>query len=210
WTPRQDITLRIASSLRAIADDADGGNAEAFATVDDSQRAYVVVNPNDLDGSCRALDAAFMSGQAVGAKLHCSYTGQPTASEACMALLREVARRGYPLKIHVDGAAWDQALACIAVEYPAWNVIVAHAGPGTPSRSAARLVERTSNVYVELSTSFPDLPITRELVQRVGQHRLLFGSDAPLLDPDYVLGIYADAGANMRCTSGVARQVFSL
>jgi len=29
-------------------------------------------------------------------------------------------------------------------------------------RGAARLVERTDNVYVELSTSFPDLTVVRE------------------------------------------------
>jgi len=210
WRPRPDIKLRIASSLQAITDDAQAGNAEAFAAVDDAQRAYVVVNPNDLDGSCRAMDAAYKHDRAVGAKLHCSYSGQPTASRECMALMREVARRGHPLKIHVDGAQWDGALACIAAEYPAWRLIVAHAGPGAPSRSTATLVEHTSNVYVELSTSFPDLPVARDVVRRVGSERLLFGSDAPLLDPDYVLGIYADAGAQLRCTTEVARQVFSL
>ena len=210
WQPHPAIEVRIASSLRAIADDADDGNAEAFAAVNETQRAYVVVNPNDLDGSCAAMDAAYTQDQAVGAKLHCSYTGQPTASPACVALLREVARRGQPLKIHVDGPDWDDALASVATEYPRWPVIVAHAGPGAPARAAAGLVERTPNVYVELSTSYPDLPIARELVRRVGQGRLLFGSDAPLLDPDYVLGIYADTHAQLGCTSDVARRVFSL
>ena len=88
---------------------------------------------------------------------------------------------------------------------------MAHAGPGSPSREAARLIESTPNVYVELSTSFPDLPVVREVVAAAAERgRLLFGSDAPLLDPAYVLGVYADAGADLSATSDVAREVFGL
>jgi predicted TIM-barrel fold metal-dependent hydrolase len=143
---------------------------------------------------------------AVGAKLHCSYSGQPTASRTCATLMREVARRGRPLKIHVDGAGWEDALASVAADYPKWKVIVAHAGPGSPARASACLGD---NVYLELSTSFPDLPVVRDVVRRVGPERLLFGSDAPLLEPAYVLGIYADAGADLVRTVDVAREVFA-
>jgi predicted TIM-barrel fold metal-dependent hydrolase len=122
--------------------------------------------------------------------------------------LHEVARRGRPLLVHVDGNDWDSALCEVARAHPHWNIIIAHAGPGTPVRESASLVERTDNVYVELSTSFPDLPVIRDLVQRVGPDRLLFGSDAPLLDAAYALGVYADAGADLAATTRVAREVF--
>ena len=98
----------------------------------------------------------------------------------------------------------------MAADYPAWKLIVAHAGPGSPSRAAASLVRRTPNVFVELSTSFPDLPVARDVVRRVGPNRPLFGSDAPLLDPAYVQGIYADAGADLAATIDVAKQVFDV
>jgi predicted TIM-barrel fold metal-dependent hydrolase len=65
-------------------------------------------------------------------------------------------------------------------------------------------------VYVELSTSFADMQVVREVVRAAGTERLLFGSDAPLLDPAYVQGIYADAGADVLQTMGVAREVFGL
>ncbi len=207
---RLGIVKSIASSLRAIADDLSAGNSEAFNATGDALLAYVVVNPNDLDSSCHAMDDAYRHDAAVGAKLHCGWSGQATASRACVAMLREVARRGRPLKIHVDGPDWDEALACLVADYPAWKLIVAHAGPGTPSREGAGLVERTRNVYVELSTSFPDLPVAREIVRRVGPDRLLFGSDAPLLEPAYVQGIYADADADLAATIDVARQVFHI
>jgi predicted TIM-barrel fold metal-dependent hydrolase len=207
---RHGIVKSIASSLRAIADDVLAGNSEAFRASGDALLAYIVVNPNDLDTSCHAMDDAYGRDAAVGAKLHCGWSGQATASRACLAMVREVARRGRPLKIHVDGPDWDEALACVAADHPSWKLIVAHAGPGSPSREAASLVERTPNVYVELSTSFPDLPVARDVVRRVRADRLLFGSDAPLLDPAYVQGIYADAGADLALTTDVARHVFDV
>ena len=210
---RCGIVQTLASSLRAIADDVSIGNAEAFAaahTSGDRLLAYVVVNPNDLDGSCASMDQAYARDQAIGAKLHCQWSGQPTASTACVRLLREVAQRGRPLKIHVDGPDWDEALACVADDYPDWKLIVAHGGPGAPCLPGAELVRRSRNVYLELSSSFADLPTTRQVVRTVGAERLLFGSDAPLLDPAYVLGVYADAGADLACTPQVAREVFDL
>jgi uncharacterized protein len=210
---RHGIAQTLASSLRAIADDVSAGNDEAFSAAQssgDHLLAYVVVNPNDLDGSCASMDQAYTRDQAIGAKLHCQWTGQPTASSACARLLREVARRGRPLKIHVEGAAWDEALACVADEFPNWKLIVAHGGPGTPTVQGAELVGRTRNVYLELSSSFAALPVARQVVGAVGPERLLFGSDAPLLDPAYVLGLYADAGADLARTREAAREVFDL
>ncbi len=209
---RYGIQRSIASSLRAIVDDTCAGNAEMLAAcgeAGEALRGYLVVNPNDLESSCRDLDAASRMDMVVGAKLHSSWSGTPTASSRSVRLLREVARRGRPLKIHVDGPEWDVALHEVATNFPNWKVIVAHAGPGTPSRLAARLVASTPNVYVELSTSFPELPIVREVVQVAQERgRLLFGSDAPLLDPAYVTGIYADAGATLHQTRDAAREVF--
>jgi predicted TIM-barrel fold metal-dependent hydrolase len=209
---RHGIERSMASSLRAIVDDVCEGNAEMLAACEaagDALRGYVVVDPNDLHGGCREMDAAYDSDVVVGAKVHCSWGGVPTASRKCLALLREVARRGRPLKIHVDGADWETALHEIAVEFPNWKVIVAHAGPGTPVREAVTLIESTPNVYVELSTSFPDLPVVRDVVATAQSHgRLLFGTDAPLLDPAYVSGVYADAGADLRATTDVANEVF--
>ena len=207
---RQSGVQRIvASSLRAIVDDASIGNVEAF-NAGAGIAAYVVVNPNDPDGSCRAMDDAFGRDLAVGVKLHCSWSGQSTTSRSTLALVREIAKRGRPLEIHVDGPDWDAALATVANEFPDWKMIVAHAGPGTPSREAACLVSRTNNVFVELATTFPDLAVIREVVARVGPGRLLFGTDAPLIDPAYMLGIYADAGVDLPSTSGLAREVFGL
>jgi uncharacterized protein len=209
-TRQHGIVRSVASSLRAIADDLDAGNAECYAAANKALFAYVVVDPRQLDRCCAAMDAAYARDLAVGAKIHCGWSHSPTASRACMDLLREVARRGRPLLIHVDGPDWSDALGEVAGAFSSWKVVVAHAGPGTPVRETAELIGRTSNIYAELATSFPDREAVREVVRRIGPERLLFGSDAPLLEPAYVQGIYADACADMACTAALAREVFDL
>lgn len=210
---RHGITRTVASSIDAIQNATEPGNREAFATASASGGAllaYVVVNPHDLEGSCRAMDQAYRSGAAVGAKVHCQISRQPTAGAPMRALLREIARRERPCLIHVDGPDWAEALVATARDFPGWRVIVAHGGPGTASLEGARAVEQTSNIYYELSTTFPCLPLIREALRRVGPARLLFGSDAPLIDPGWVLGIYQDGGADLGQLTAVAREVFDL
>jgi predicted TIM-barrel fold metal-dependent hydrolase len=202
------IVRSVASSLRAIVDDAEAGNAEGFAVANDALLTYVVLDPRDVEGSCAAMDAAYARDLVVGAKIHCSWSQSPTASRASVDLLREVARRGRPLLIHVDGPDWPDALADVAHDFRDWKLIVAHAGPGTPVLETADLIGRTSNVYAELATSFPDRNVIRQVVRRIGPERLLFGSDAPLIDPAYVHGIYADAQADWTSTAQLAREVF--
>jgi predicted TIM-barrel fold metal-dependent hydrolase len=207
---KNGITRSMTSSLRAIADDVDAGNAECFAAASDSLHPYVVLDPRDIEASCAAMDDAYRRDVAVGAKIHCGWSRTHTATRKCINLVREVARRGRPLLIHVDGPEWSSGLLDVALEWPNWKLIVAHAGPGTPVLDTACLVERTSNVYAELCTSFPDRAIVCDVVQRIGPERLLFGSDAPLLDPGYVQGIYADAQADLACTASLALEVFGL
>jgi predicted TIM-barrel fold metal-dependent hydrolase len=210
---RLGVSLTVASSSRAIFYDLEQGNREALETAEhrtEALRTYVVVNPNDLEGSCQAMDSAYRRDVVVGAKLHCQWSGSVTASNATRELLREVARRGRPLKIHNDGPAWAETLMEFARAFPDWSVIIAHAGLGTPSVDAARAVEQTDNIYLELATSFPNLPVVREVVRRAGSDRLLFGSDAPLIDQAYVLGIYADSGADLKRTTVNAKRIFGL
>jgi predicted TIM-barrel fold metal-dependent hydrolase len=210
---RLGVSRTIASSSRAIFHDLEQGNREALDTAEDrtaALRAYVVVNPNDLAGSCQAMDIAYRRDVVVGAKLHCQWSQSVTASNATRELLREVARRGRPLKIHNDGPGWSETLVEFARAFPDWSIIIAHAGLGTPSIEAAQAVEQTDNIYLELATSFPDLPVVRDVVRRAGADRLLFGSDAPLIDQAYALGIYADAAADLERTTRNAELVFDL
>jgi predicted TIM-barrel fold metal-dependent hydrolase len=127
-------------------------------------------------------------------KVHGEWSGTPTASKAMTDTFELLARFGRPVKIHNAGAGWDEALATIARRHPRLPIVIAHAGLGTPSVEGARLAASNDNIYLELSSSFAHLPTVREAVSIAGPARLLWGSDAPLLEPAFVLGTYLDAG----------------
>jgi len=171
------------------------GNARTAAACSGcGQLGYLVADPNDLELTRDQLSRWGTSPGIVGVKVHAEYARQPTRSPAMRDLFRLLASHGRPVKIHNDGEHWADALLEIAREHPKLPIIVAHGGPGCPSLAGARLAAAAENVYWELPSSFALLEVVRQAVQEAGTERLLFGSDAPLLDPAYVLGIYADAG----------------
>ncbi len=188
----------VASSAIAIFGDPERGNAQAaLAAAEGETRgsfAYVVVDPADVAFSETQLRRYLDAPGFRGVKVHGEWSGVPTASRAMTDLFDLLARFGRPVKIHNTGVGWDTALGEIAASHPELPIIIAHGGLGTPSVEGARLAATHDNVYVEWSSSFADLRVVRAAVAIVPPERLLWGSDAPLLDPSFVLGTYADAG----------------
>ncbi len=194
---RQNSTrYAIASSVLAIEADSEAGNRQL---VEGCRRlpnrlGYLYADPDDLaateDQFRRWGDAPGI----VGAKISCETSERITGSRQVWELFDLLARFGKPVKIHNDGTDWDQALLRIARRHPRLAIIVAHGGLGFPDLPAARLAASVDNVFVEMSSSFAQIPIVRELVKRIPPEKLMFGTDAPLLDPGFVLGMYQDAG----------------
>ena len=136
----------------------------------------------------------------------------PTADPRTADLFAILADHGRPVKIHNEGADWDAALGAIARRHPRLPIIVAHAGLGRPSVEGARLAASTDNVYLEMGSSYAQLPIVRELVRIAPRHKLLYGTDAPLLNPAFVLGTYIDTGLidDPDVMGGTARRLFGV
>ena len=81
----------------------------------------------------------------------------------------------------------------IAREHPKLPIIIAHAGLGFPNLEGARIAAQADNIYAEMSSSFAQLATVREFLRIIPKDKMLFGTDAPLLDPAFVLGTYQDA-----------------
>jgi predicted TIM-barrel fold metal-dependent hydrolase len=188
----------VASSGLAIFGDPVRGNDQAVRAVAASgaggMGAYVVADPTDLQTTAEQLRRHVGAPGVLGVKVHGEWSRTPTASRAMADLFGLLAEFGRPVKIHNAGVGWDEALGSIARRHPRLPIIIAHGGLGTPSVEGARLAAANDNVYVELSSSFAHLPTVREAVAIAGPERLLWGSDGPLLEPAFVLGIYWDAG----------------
>ena len=193
---RYGIRRTISSSAAAIVGDLEQGNARAVAAAreDQGQLVYLVADANDVDLARAHIERWGRAPGVVGIKVHCHYAGLPTSSPKTRDLFRVLARYGRPVKIHNAGADWVEAIRAIAREHPDLSIVIAHAGLGVPTADAAMAVAGGEHVYVELSSSIADIRECRALVRAIPADRLLFGSDAPLMDPAYVLGIYQDLG----------------
>jgi predicted TIM-barrel fold metal-dependent hydrolase len=189
---RYNIETVIASSAPGIFYDMASGNAEMKALIDGHPelRGYVVVNANDLAGSAEQLEHYYKFDNFIGAKIHCEYSGQPTASPAIRALFAEIARYDRPVKIHNNGSGWEQALHDLATAHPRLPIILAHGGGfDTP-----KIMKDVPNVYFEFAGSGINCEVIRNALDVLGPERLLFGTDQDLFDAGFELGGYWDAG----------------
>lgn len=199
------IELAVASSLEGILVDMRAGNAATVAAcaAEPRLRGYLVADPNDLAGTRAELARHGDREGIVGLKVHCQWSGVEAGSPRMAALFELLAEHGRAVKVHLDGPDWDGALRALAGRHPDLPIIVAHAGPGAPSVRAAQVAAEAGNVHLELASSFAELDEVRAILRICGPGPLLLGTDAPLLEPAWALGTYADAGLRPETHPGV-------
>jgi predicted TIM-barrel fold metal-dependent hydrolase len=208
---RWGTTMLASSSFNAFAADLIAGNRE---TVEQSragggagQGGLIVLDPADRDASADTL-ARWRDAPGIrGAKIHSFYSGVDSTDPRMAELFALAAGRDCPVKIHNNGPDWASAIASYARAHPRLRILLAHSGPGMPSIEAARLAAAHEHVYLELASSFANLPVMRELVAIAGAGKIAWGTDAPLLDPRFVLGSYMDAGVGPADAPDVYRAV---
>lgn len=187
--------VSVASSGFGIFGDPQVGNDEVVAesAASGSVRGYLLVDPTDMAFSREQVERHGGRDGIVGIKIHAEWSGCPTSSKPMSDLFAYLARYGRPVLIHNSGPDWDRGLIRIARKHPELPIIIAHGGLGAPSEAAGRVASSAENVYVELASSIADIVVVRKLVELAGPDRLLWGSDATLLNPAFVLGTYRDA-----------------
>ncbi|MFQ5903275.1 MAG: amidohydrolase family protein [Candidatus Binatia bacterium] len=214
---KHGITKAIVYSTLAIKYDMEAGNRQLVEAIQDHPGVlgYVVLDPNDIDGSRAELDRYESNPQMVGVKINCEYSRKPTGSQEIAQLVSEVAKRNKPLLIHNDGPDWPTHLAALARSHPRLPIIIAH-GFFAPYgiREVCEAIKECSNVYLEFASTAPDAGAMAEALSCVGAGRLLLGTDQSLIDPAYVLGTYRDADLNPEETRLVtyenARAIFHM
>jgi len=88
------------------------------------------------------------------------------------------AELGVPVMVHTGaGIPWaaPSLLGPVACEHPGLKIVVAHAGAMVLAAEAGNLAEEHPNVYLECSWTGGFL--VRRWAERLGAHRLMFGSD---------------------------------
>lgn len=212
---RFDIDVQLVSAIEAITYDAASGNAaleRALTATDDHRlRGYVTIDPRHLDTAERDL-ARLERPRWVGVKIHTHYSQTPIASPRMADALRLATEVGLPVLVHTWGAdvvdLAEQAASIDGARFIAGHM-GAHAWHLVPE---AR--RRSDRIWFEPCWSQPQAGRVRWVVDAIGSDRLVFGSDATLIDPSVTLGAVEAAELSdsdrEAIMSGNAARLFSL
>jgi predicted TIM-barrel fold metal-dependent hydrolase len=149
-----------------------------------------------------------------GIKLHPGAFNIAPSHPAAQKIYRLAEELDIPVMIHT-GSGLPNSLPslCIPVarEHPGLRLVLAHAGGGTFGSDAIVAAEVCPNVFLE--TSWTTVHVLRRMVERLGERRVMFGSDL-LLNIPVELAKYRAIGLSEErlewCLGRTAVEVFRL
>ena len=181
------IVCAVLSHSRTIVSDSRQGNREVveLCAWDPRLRAYLYLNPYDVPGTLEDLRRYGDNPHVVGVKTRGVFHGLRIDAPEYAPLLEEAARRRLTLLYHgYDPSDRGSALK-VMEKFPDWKLIWTHANV-----SSARDCRSNPRIYFDIASSSGDRARfnIEEMVRLVGEDRLLFGSDAPLISPAWGMG----------------------
>jgi predicted TIM-barrel fold metal-dependent hydrolase len=187
---RFGIDIQLVSAIEAIVYDAPAGNRSLASQLpaDPRLRGMIVVDPRRLEEARADLTELAGDARWVGAKIHTDYSRTPIDSPAMRAAIELTTEFGLPTLVHTWG---DNLLdlADVAAAVPDARVIAGHMGaagwPLVPEAAA-----RSDRIWFEPCWSAPEAGRIRWILDRIGPSRLMFGTDATLIDPSIALATF--------------------
>jgi predicted TIM-barrel fold metal-dependent hydrolase len=132
-----------------------------------------------------------------GIKIYPPYFSRSVEDAAWEPIFAFAHARRAPIISHTDGRdamvrdnhGEPQMFVPWARRYPDAPIVLGHAGNfRTGRQSCIQAVRSCPNVFIEICSSWRHVGSIEELVQGAGEDRILFGSDAPLMDPRIQMG----------------------
>jgi predicted TIM-barrel fold metal-dependent hydrolase len=204
----------LASNL-ALTGDLVGGNQSLAEAIEGHAglRGMAVINPNFVDVSLEEMRKYLYRDNFVAAKLHAARHAQALTSDETRALIVGLLRYDRPLFLHLRGEEDVEPLRTLAKEYPTCPMVVAEMGRGA-WRHVVTVAEACTNVHLECGGVWAEQDKIRYAAEVVGGHRLVFGSNLPLVHPLYSLGMVRDAGVSAKDKDRIlhqnARKIFRI
>ncbi len=157
--------------------------AAAAAAFPERLVPFVRLNPNYQDQMPALLERAVSMGIR-GVKLHPTTTMAHPAGQATVALLRACGELALPVLFHCgdDPYTTPETLGLAAEAAPRCQIVLGHMGGYLHVEEAIDEAERHPNLHLETS-AMPYPAWIATAVERVGAHRVLFGSDGPGCNP---------------------------
>ena len=187
------INMVCISSHAAIGPNYIYGNSLVIETVKKYPErfiGYVSINPNYPEGIKAEIDRCFKIPQMRGIKVHPDFHKCTLDYKYYHIAYEEANVRGCPVLMHTWGMNSLLAVDRVAGMYPKVNFIMGHAG-GSDIRvmeKAIELVNKHSNLYLDLVLSMVYQGNVEWFVKETGSKKVLFGTDMPFFDASFNLG----------------------
>jgi len=169
------------------------GNAQIAKVVESnpSMLGCVVVNMNYPEQSQKEMHAYLGLDQFAALLLTSGVRGRHVTLAETEDILNAHRRFVRPVFLHVSDTASLLAANEMAKAFNVMKFVLLSMG-GEDWRMATVLAERTLNLVLEISGSFSPDKI-KFAVERIGSHRMVYGSSLPYTDPSAVIGLVQDA-----------------
>jgi predicted TIM-barrel fold metal-dependent hydrolase len=169
------------------------GNAQIAQVLkaNKSMAGCIVVNIHYPELSQKEMHTYMLDDSFAGMLLTSGERGRHVTLAEAEELLNAHRRFVKPVFLHVHDNASLIAANEIAKAFPIMKFVLLTMG-GDDWRMAAVLADRTLNLVLEVSGSFSPDKI-KFAVERIGSHRLIYGSGLPYVDPSAIIGLVQDA-----------------
>jgi predicted TIM-barrel fold metal-dependent hydrolase len=144
---------------------------------------YARINPHAANAAA-LLEEAIVDLGMKGLKIHQESVTAATHHGSVIRLVKRAAEFDAPVLFHSgdEPLSLPQQFARLAEEAPEATIILAHMGGYHHTDDAIRVCERYDNLLVDTSAC-PYPRKIKEAIERLGAHRVLFGSDGPGCNP---------------------------
>jgi uncharacterized protein len=155
---------------------------------------YARINPH-AQNAATLLEEAIVDLKMKGLKVHQESVTAAAHHDSVVRLVKKAAEFDAPALFHSgdEPLSLPQQFARLAEEAPEATIILAHMGGYHHTDDAIRVCERYDNLQVDTSAC-PYPHKIREAIERLGAHRVLFGSDGPGCNPRLELQKVARVG----------------
>lgn len=187
------VVRSIVSSTVGNSCDFERGNAQVARVVQANKAMLgcAVVNVNYTEQSMQDLHNYLGLDTFAGILLTSGNRNRCITLAESEELLNAYRRFTKPVFLNVYDSASLIAVNEIAKAFPIMKFVLLSMG-GDDWRMAAVLAERTLNLVLEVSGSFSPDKI-KFAVEKIGSHRIVYGSGLPYVDPSAVIGLVQDA-----------------
>jgi len=189
---RMGVELAIVAGMDVAQLDSLEGNTyleEHMVPYADRFRGYFAFHPECADKLVPRLDDFFSRPFYVGFKLLNDYWHIPVTDPRFAPMWEYADAHRLPVLIHTWSSQYNapRMLRDIAPRYPNAILLLGHSG-ASDRPDAEELVQANPNVYFEWCGSFTYPVDWRETLERVGNRRLVYGSDGMGHDPAWEMG----------------------